>query len=159
MKPRTNPNKFVFYLTLIFLISSCNPTIDSTSGYSPDFSSNEGIKNHISHKTWSIWGGSLTFTKNNSCNFTRLDKRSGQQEWNINGKYVVGRSRFKDSGDEFLYVSIDWDTKGIINDFYTIYTDHLVEQSGEWIRFDNHGPLLDAWRSEGGLVNDQYKAY
>jgi hypothetical protein len=124
-----------------------------------DFSTKEGVTDFVISKRWAQWQGALTFQKNGMCNFIKKDLRTDQIEYNINGNYKIGNSKFTDNGNNYWYVQITWDQPRVISDFYTIYQTHLVEHSREWLSFDSYGPILESWRSEGGLVLNRNKIY
>lgn len=154
--------KQIFSITLIislFSLISCNSNSQANHEDLPtfDFSTKEGVKNYIVSTKWNQWDGALVFKNDGTCNFFKKNLRTEQVEWNINGTFVVDKSKFEDNGGSYWYVKANWQQQGIINDFYTIYDGHLVEPDG--VYFDSYGPVLKSWKSEGGLVLDRNKIF
>ena len=146
-------------IALLFLVSCQGNNQANQANQAPavDFSNAEAVKKYVTSNVWNQWDGKLVFKNDGTCNWIKKNLRTEQVEYNIDGTFIINKSKFEDNGGSYWYAKVNWNQPRIIADFYTIYYGHLVEQDG--VYFDSYGPVVKSWHSEGGLVLNRSYVY
>jgi len=143
-------------IALLFLVS-CQGNNQANQAPVVDFSNAEAVKKYVTSNVWNQWDGKLVFKNDGTCNWIKKNLRTEQVEYNIDGTFIINKSKFEDNGGSYWYAKVNWNKPRIIADFYTIYYGRLVEPDG--VYFDSYGPVVKSWQSEGGLVLNRSKVY
>lgn len=133
---------------------------------SQDFSTVESILSFLPGKSYTEdlercpYGSSIqtiSFYSDGTCIVTSLNKRTNLAEESYNGRYQVGFSRYTDTGGSFKYIRIDWEPAYSRRPLcYSFFGQSRIVKIKNFDGFDNYGPLVMQYFSEGGSVDNCY---
>ena len=154
---------FVITLYIKFTDWYSSLGMSSENVYLYDFSNVEGIMSFLPNRSYTErckYGDGINtiyFNSDGKCIIKSIDKRTDQVKYSYNGTYQVGFSKYTDNGRSFKYIRIDWESGYSRRPMcYSFFGESRIVQIKNFDGFDNYGPLVKSFYSEGGLVDDCY---